>query len=680
MKKIFKPIAAFAMIFVMAFSMAFAAVPAFADEIDETYKAGTPELSVMDGGLYTVQAGKENEIKVKLRNTSGYGAYDISVLPKYVDLDSTPFTISYPKGEGKVFNVPATGEKTLTFIVDVAEVAAAKTYGVDLVMSYFNSDDVKVEATKTIYIKVTNTTGTYSYNLEGFTSTPSSIPRGGSGTIGATLKNLSSVDMINVEIALEGLDPSGISTTGSNIIKYNKVEKGTEKKFSFNVFASASLGAGNHPVKYVITYNDELGNSYKDEYTHFVGVGGIGGETTVEIKNVAEPTGYYGVNENFVLTLDVVNTGTAEADGVVVSASEGSGAIVPKSLSKVSVGKLKAGEKKTVSFTMAATEAAKSQNYSIRITVEYDKGGTTESYDQYAGVNIENGDGGSSKPKIIVSKYESDPLIVMAGEEFDLNLSLLNTNSAKSVQNIKMFLTLSEETSSDSTKTGNIFTPVNSSNTFYFDSIAPKESVDRSIRLYTVPDAQPKTYTLTVNFEYEDSQGKEYTATELLGINVKQPTEIEIGEIYIPQSLEVGGMVSLSFELYNTGKVSLNNLMIKLDGDIDTSTKSTYYGTFDSGNTEYYDNYFSILNEGTNTFKLIVSYDDPSGEKIEDVREYTIEGIAPYIPDDMMTEPMPEENNGSAIGLIVIIVIAAAGIAIFIKKSKNEPIKKDDEQ
>lgn len=165
-----------------------------------------------------------------------------------------------------------------------------------------------------------------------------------------------------------------------------------------------------------------------------------------------------------------------------------------------------------------------------------------------------------------------------------------------------------------------------------------------------------------------------------MGINVKQPTEIELGEIYIPESLEVGGMVSLSFELYNTGKVSLSNLMIKLEGDIDTSTKSTYYGTFDSGNTEYYDNYFSILNEGTNNFKLIVSYDDPSGEKIEQVREYVIEGTAPFIPDDMMEEPVPEENNGSTIGLIVIIVIAAVGIAVFIKKSKNETIKKDDEQ
>ncbi len=32
-----------------------------------------------------------------------------------------------------------------------------------------------------------------------------------------------------------------------------------------------------------------------------------------------------------------------------------------------------------------------------------------------------------------------------------------------------------------------------------------------------MPDAQAKTYTITANFEYEDSKGEEYTATELIG-------------------------------------------------------------------------------------------------------------------------------------------------------------------
>lgn len=154
-------------------------------------------------------------------------------------------------------------------------------------------------------------------------------------------------------------------------------------------------------------------------------------------------------------------------------------------------------------------------------TTEYTSGGTTvSSFKQYAGVNVSNPDTdekNASKPKLIVSNYQCDPLIVMAGHEFDLNMEILNTHATKGAKNIKMFLTLAEETSSESEKSGNIFTPVKSSNTFYFDSIGPKATAQKKLRLYVVPGAQPKTYTLTVNFEYEDSAGKEYTATELLG-------------------------------------------------------------------------------------------------------------------------------------------------------------------
>lgn len=559
MKRFLKSITALAVVLVMAF----AAVPAYAveDDTDITGQPKVPEISVLDGGLYTVKAGSVNEIKVKLRNTGGWGAYDISILPEYGDLDNTPFTISYPDGQGKIFNLPALGEKTITFNVDVTEIALSKTYKVILNMTYFNSDNERFETKKTIHIKVTNSLATYSYNIDGYKAEPAVIEGGESGVIGATLTNLSSIDMMNVVIELGGLEPEGISVLGSNIIKYNKVEKGAIKDFSFNVFASKKMTTGNYPVKYIISYKDEAGNEYKDEYLHYVGVHGDG-----EVEEE-----------------------------------------------------------------------------------------------------------GNSKPKIIVSKYESDPVIVMAGEEFDLNLEFLNTNATKSVHNIKMYLTLMEETSSDSAKTGNIFTPVNSSNTFYFDSIGPKGIATKTIRLYTVPDAQPKTYTLTVNFEYEDANGKEYTATELLGINVKQPTEIELGETFIPESMEVGGYINVSFELYNTGNVTVNNLMIKLDGDIDCSTKSVYYGSFESGNTEYYDNGFSVINEGENNVKLIISYDDPSGEHKEEVREYVIEGYAPFVPDDMMMEenPQPETSTGNLPGTIIVSAVVLVFVAVFIKKSKN---------
>ena len=69
MKKMIKTLMAVAMIF----SMTMISVPVMADELKDQFEdfvpmeAGTPELSILNGGLYTVEAGKVNEIKVKLR-------------------------------------------------------------------------------------------------------------------------------------------------------------------------------------------------------------------------------------------------------------------------------------------------------------------------------------------------------------------------------------------------------------------------------------------------------------------------------------------------------------------------------------------------------------------------------------------------------------------------------------
>lgn len=136
-------------------------------------------------------------------------------------------------------------------------------------------------------------------------------------------------------------------------------------------------------------------------------------------------------------------------------------------------------------FTFAPTGNASSRNYTIEIKVEYKIGSKEYSFTQYAGANVTNpkkdeeddDDKKESKPKIIVSDYKCDPVIVMAGKNFDLTMTFLNTHYQKTVKNVKMYLTMVEETSSENDKSGNVFTPVNSSNTFYYDSIAPKKTV-----------------------------------------------------------------------------------------------------------------------------------------------------------------------------------------------------------
>ncbi|NLK36687.1 MAG: hypothetical protein GX299_01195, partial [Epulopiscium sp.] len=483
----------------------------------------------------------------------------------------------------------------------------------------------------------------------------------------------------------EGLEATGIGiSNGLGSKRITKIGPASSQTFAFQLVANSEMKGGTYPVTLKLKYKDDSGKQYEDSQIYYVNVGGASGaKPSVQIVNMKEPQGVYGVNQNFNVSFDLKNTGESEAKNIKVTATAvGEGEVVPKSSSIQNLTILKAGQSSHFTFTFAGTSAGKTQNYPIEFTVEYESsGGSTTTFKQYAGVNISNPDNEkdekTSKPKIIVSDYKCDPLIVMAGKEFDLNLTLMNSHKEKAVKNIKMFLTLSEETSSDTQKTGNIFTPVNSSNTFYFDDIPAKGKVQKNLRLFVVPDAQPKTYTLTVNFEYEDMKGNEFTATELLGINVKQVSELEIDEFELPSDVEQGMPVNVSFNYYNKGKVTLNNVMIRIEGDVESSTKSTYVGNMESGNGEYFEGEFYANTIGEVPVSVVITYDDPSGETQEVRRDFTINVTEPVMPDDVegdMDAPSQASLGTKAkVGIIiaVIMIVAGIGVAAFIKRKRR---------
>lgn len=611
--------------------------------------AAIPEIVLVNGPVFEVEAGRTSEIHVKLKNGSSYPANAIVVQPTFPDVNDTPFTVAFEGNENRINSIAGRSERTITLHVNMDATASTKNYPVTLNYTYFNDFNRKFTGSNTIYVKVKNIASSPQFELQDLKMTPDSIKAGERAQISGYLFNTSYIAMHDVEIILDQLTPDGISVSNdSNSKKFTRIMPSSGAAFSFPIMAGVNMKTGNYPVTIKTTYKDENGKEYEQTQNFYIDLGGGSGtnKPALEIQNMKEPDGVYGVNQDFNVEFDLVNTGAGDATNVKITATGmGEGGVVPKSGSIKSLATLKPGESRHLVFTFAATSASLTQNHAIEFAVEYEDGSDTPvTFKQYAGANVSNpeadkkdeDDKKSNKPKIIVSDYQSDPVIVMAGEEFDLNMEFLNTHKDKAVRNIKMFLTLSEETSSDSEKTGNIFTPVDSSNTFYFDSIGAKGKVNKKLRLFVVPDAQPKTYTLTVNFEYEDLEGNEFTATELLGINVKQKTELDLDEFTLPNQIEMGMPINVSFSYYNTGKVTLRNLMIRIEGDVESASKSTYIGNLESGASDYYEGEFSALNMGQLPVSIIISYDDPSGETIEIKRDFDLTVIEPMMIDEGM--------------------------------------------
>ncbi len=639
---------------------------------------GEGNIVISGDGVYEIEAGKTTTIDLQVKNKGTGTAENVTVQPRAASAAS-PLRVAIRGGED-LGDMGANAYKKVTLQVTVDGDVTERSYSVPIDYTYSTRGGSARSGSMTLYLKMKGFDTEPGFTLSDVKLTPETMSPGSSVYLSGSLKNTGGQDMYQIELSLDNLTTEGISlASGFNSKMISKLAMGGSTDFRFPLVASADMAAGNYPVSIKVKYQSAYGKEYEKTNQFYINVGGVAGrKADLEIRNMQEPTGVYGVNQNFTISFDLQNKGVVTAKDIVVTAEAvDSSAVVPKSASRKTVSSLEPGSSTHFSFTFAGTAASESQNQSIQFTVEYTSGGTaTTTFKQFAGVNVSNPekDENSSKPKIIVSNYSCDPLIVMAGQEFDLNMTLMNTHKDKAVKNIKMFLTLAEETSSETQKSGNIFTPVNSSNTFYFDSISPKRTVDKALRLYVVPDAQPKTYTLTVNFEYEDSSGKEYTATELLGINVKQVTELQIDDFSIPESVEQGTPVTISFNYYNTGKVTLNNVMIQVEGDVDCQNKNTYIGNMDSGNSDYFETTITPYGTGEIPVSIVISYQDPSGETVEQRRDMVLQVTEPIAIDDgeNTDSNAPLDKKHIAIGIVLLLALAG-GLVLFMKKQKEPP-------
>ena len=687
-----------------------------ADSAPTPAPAQTPDVRMTAPGSYiAMEAGKASSVDVTLQNVSSHTASDVKIFP----VANRDFRIEIEQMGS--FNLSARAEKKFKINVVPDKNLAAGDYEVSFEYTYLNNVRVVTTGRGTIYVKIAQDAAVdIQVSMVDFAVSPATVVAGDSFTLSANVKNLSAVQVNGMRVNLTGLTADGISinnaTTSQTI---GAMAAKTTQAVSYTLTTSDTMRTGSYEVMLVLSYIDARGETVTVQYPFYVAVQAKGGSAgndaraVLEITSITRPTNTFAVGQDIRILATVKNVGNQTAKGIKMTATP-EAELLPQTANIQVVNALEPGQSQTIAFTFAATKAARSQNYNIGFAIDYEtgaeNGAATDSFMQYVGVRISNPEaeqekeedtGTRSIPKIIVSNYVVDPLIVMAGKEFDLDLTYMNTHATKGVYNIKV----SAAVIGTSTEKGNVFTPVGSSNTFYIDAIAPKNETTQHLRMYTVPDAQPKNYILTVQFEYEDEEGNQLTATEEVGINVQQVANLEIGNVFMPMDAFMNESVYLSFTVQNRGAVLLRNLKIRVEGDnIEGSNSEIIFGNFQAGAYDYYDGNFFLTAEGPQEVRIVISYDNDMLEPVERVETYTVNVMPGYDwngemgwddPNGWSEERpgmMPDDNQGildailgvvtnpwvwgSAIGVVVI----AGGVIVWLVKRKQNKEMDLDEQ
>lgn len=275
-----------------------------------------------------------------------------------------------------------------------------------------------------------------------------------------------------------------------------------------------------------------------------------------------------------------------------------------------------------------------------------------------------------SKPRIVVTGFETDPAQVFAGDTFTLTVHVQNTAKDTAVTNVLFDMQAAQE-GEDKTNTYSAFLPTSGASSVYMDKIAADTTADIEIEMTAKADLAQKPYVLEVNMKYDAGTMFDLTDTASVSIPIYQESRFDtsIPEV-VPADITVGSQSNVMFSIYNTGKTTLYNVQVKFHADsIDEA--SAFVGNLQSGATGNVDVMLTgtsaTMDDGTVT--MDISYEDDAGNVTSTEKTITLFVSEEFFDDAMMDGMMPEdmmmeEEGGSKAGLIVGIILAVVAVAV----------------
>ena len=347
-----------------------------------------------------------------------------------------------------------------------------------------------------------------------------------------------------------------------------------------------------------------------------------------------------------------------------------------------------------VPFSMAVREKAKSGYYPIKFKIRYreNENGNFAApvedtfyvrvygKDEDDSLDSEAGENERTKARIIVDSFETDPAEIYAGQDFTLKVRMKNASNSIAASNI--LFTFESETVSDSP----VFTTVNGSNSVVVNSLAPGASDTLTIKFSSSPTAEQRSYTITINEQYDSPEFKNAKEAVKIAVGLKQEARLNTGTIEVmPDAISVGEESNVMFSINNTGKVMLYNVNAVFEAE-SIQKNEAYVGNIEPGKSGNVDTMINgiapTMDDGK--VKLSITYEDENGKvstvekeiqlmvnEDQSMDESNIDDT--WNSDDVQPEPSTTDKlKHLAIPVGIVGVVLAAVILVVIRRKKKK--------
>jgi len=641
-----------------------------------------PSLVIENISAEEAVAGGEFYLSLVIRNLSKSPAFNVYPELKVVGTDSmAPFSFKDGAEAPTLQKIEGEEARTITIGLAVDPEAISKDYKLQITLrnqNAFFEDAPTAGALITIPVKYDRTKP--QLLVSNVRLDPQEPAPGEAFTVYFFLENISRIDANNVVVSLDGLENFTVLDVSSKKALSKPIPGGKVSSGIGFTLQAREEREGNQ-VELTLTY------SYH------------GAQDAEQVERVTLPldreagasprlaftdiyTSQSTPGREFLLSFTLVNRGDKAAQNIKLTLDGGNNILPLNSPSVRYLEPLAGGESRTLSLALGLNRADTTV-YPLTLTLEYsDRSGQKFTAEQTLGLSSADIGATGSTPRVIISKYTLTPEQVFGGSLVTLALEIENTN-LKPVHNVKISLGVVRL---ENERGDTVFSPVNSSNSFYLDYIPGKNVVTKEIDLFVDPNAGARTYIVPVTIEYEDDSGNPLTVEEMVTIPVTQESRMEVITVDIPPQAFAGQPVPIGAEFVNVGKVALDNFMVALEGDFPKENASYYVGRLEPGMSDYFQGLAFPAGDGILEGRIVFSYIDGSNQEVRREEPFSIPVMAMMEDPAMVDGEFPPDMNGPGTGMGTglstgqsLLLLALMAVGAFIYKRRLNAREKEKE-
>ena len=283
----------------------------------------------------------------------------------------------------------------------------------------------------------------------------------------------------------------------------------------------------------------------------------VPGRPILTIRNYSVEPSRVVVGREFVVTIEVYNTGSRAGENTMVTFPGGT--FLPVGETGHLLWQLHINHTAVVTQVMRVPSGLSSGSYNLQVNLSAnDWEGNHYEYPETVAVEVIGV--GHGRPQLVIEAAQTEPAVLGPGDGFSLTLRLANRGSRTATQVVV------------GAASADLAVPAGGSNVIAVDRIGMDQVVTATLPLVLGEVTQAGRLNLEIALEYSDYSGGSYSAHQGVGLEVStalvdRPRLLVAGYSTMPDSLAPGDTFTLTLEVSNVGGGEAQRLILTLGSE-----------------------------------------------------------------------------------------------------------------